>query len=58
MDQDGANHKYLTNGKSLVLTPRFSPNQQKITFFSYSGINRGLNLVYIYMIFYQVKQRY
>ena len=35
MDQDGANHKYLTNGKSLVLTPRFSPNQQKITFFSY-----------------------
>ena len=32
MDQDGANHKYLTNGKSLVLTPRFSPNQQKITF--------------------------
>ena len=49
MDQDGANHKYLTNGKSLVLTPRFSPNQQKITFFSYSGINRGLKpSVYIY----------
>ena len=49
MDQDGANHKYLTSGKSLVLTPRFSPNQQKITFFSYSGINRGLKpSVYIY----------
>jgi len=49
MDQDGDNHKYLTNGKSLVLTPRFSPNQQKITFFSYNGVNSGLKpSVYIY----------
>jgi len=49
MDQDGENHKYLTSGKSLVLTPRFSPNQQKITFFSYNGVNRGLKpSVYIY----------
>ncbi len=49
MDQDGGNHKYLTDGKSLVLTPRFSPNQQLITFFSYSGINAGLKpSVYLY----------
>lgn len=49
MDQDGANHQYLTDGKSLVLTPRFSPNQQQITFFSYNGINRGLKpSVYLY----------
>ena len=27
MDQDGANHKYLTDGASLVLTPRFSPTR-------------------------------
>ena len=49
MDQDGGNHKYLTDGKSLVLTPRFSPNQQQITFFSYNGIKAGLKpSVYLY----------
>ena len=35
MDQDGANHQYLTDGKSLVLTPRFSPSAQQITYLSY-----------------------
>ncbi|TAL02881.1 MAG: Tol-Pal system protein TolB [Rhodospirillaceae bacterium] len=35
MDQDGANHSYLTDGTSLVLTPRFSPTQQEITYLSY-----------------------
>jgi len=35
MDQDGANHSYLTDGTSLVLTPRFSPSQQEITYLSY-----------------------
>lgn len=37
MDQDGENHKFLTSGASLVLTPRFSPNLQKVTYMSYSG---------------------
>ncbi len=37
MDQDGANHKYLTDGRALVLTPRFSPNTQSILYMSYSG---------------------
>ena len=37
MDQDGANHRYLTDGKSLVLTPRFSPTTQEITYLSYAG---------------------
>ena len=37
MDQDGANHKYLTDGNSLVLTPRFSPNTQEILYMSYAG---------------------
>lgn len=36
MDQDGANHQYLTDGKDLVLTPRFSPDGKKILFLSYS----------------------
>ena len=49
MDQDGANHKFLTDGKSLVLTPRFSPNQKLITFFSYRNLKNGLKpSVYIY----------
>ncbi|MGB0921596.1 MAG: Tol-Pal system beta propeller repeat protein TolB [Alphaproteobacteria bacterium] len=35
MDQDGANHRYLTHGQHLVLTPRFSPTNQEITYLSY-----------------------
>ena len=37
MDQDGANHRFLTDGSSLVLTPRFSPTLQEITYLSYHG---------------------
>ncbi|MDR1910242.1 MAG: Tol-Pal system beta propeller repeat protein TolB [Holosporales bacterium] len=35
MDADGANHKFLTKGDTLVTTPRFSPIRQEITYFSY-----------------------
>ena len=35
MDQDGANHQFLTDGEHLVLTPRFSPTSQEITFMAY-----------------------
>ncbi len=35
MDQDGANTKYLTLGNELVLTPRFSPTNQMVTYLSY-----------------------
>lgn len=35
MDQDGFNPRMLTNGRDLVLTPRFSPNSQEITYLSY-----------------------
>lgn len=37
MDQDGANLRYLTNGHDLVLTPRFSPSRQEITYMSFAG---------------------
>jgi len=37
MDQDGANVRYLTNGQNLVLTPRFNPSSQEITFMSYGS---------------------
>jgi len=35
MDQDGENHRFLTDGNNLVLTPRFSPSTQEITYLSY-----------------------
>lgn len=35
MDQDGENHRFLTDGSNLVLTPRFSPSTQEITYLSY-----------------------
>ena len=35
MDQDGANHRFLTDGRVLVLTPRFSPTTQEITYLAY-----------------------
>ncbi|HEX8401069.1 MAG TPA: Tol-Pal system beta propeller repeat protein TolB [Allosphingosinicella sp.] len=37
MDQDGANHRFLTNGQSTALTPRFSPDQKWLTYMSYDG---------------------
>ena len=32
MDQDGANPSYLTDGKAIVMTPRFSSTSQEITY--------------------------
>ncbi|MGF1640745.1 MAG: Tol-Pal system beta propeller repeat protein TolB [Rhodospirillales bacterium] len=37
MDQDGENHRFLTDGEALVLTPRFSPTLQEVTYLSYAG---------------------
>jgi TolB protein len=36
MDQDGANLRFLSEGRELVLTPRFSPSSQDITYMSYT----------------------
>ncbi|MAF94788.1 MAG: Tol-Pal system beta propeller repeat protein TolB [Rhodospirillaceae bacterium] len=47
MDQDGENHKFLTEGEALVLTPRFSPTLQEITYLSFYG---NLPRVYIFNI--------
>ena len=35
MDQDGFSTKYLTLGNELVLTPRFNPTNQMVTYLSY-----------------------
>ena len=47
MDQDGENHSYLTQGEDMVLTPRFSPDRQEITYLSYF---KGVPRVYIFDI--------
>jgi TolB protein len=45
MDQDGANPQYLLGGSEIVLTPRFSPSSQKITFLSYENIRPQVYLL-------------
>ena len=47
MDQDGHNLRYLSDGRHLVLTPRFSPTAQEITYLSYEG---GVPRVYLRQI--------
>ncbi|MGM4926206.1 Tol-Pal system beta propeller repeat protein TolB [Tardiphaga sp. 804_B3_N1_9] len=47
MDQDGANVRYLTRGADLVLTPRFSPSTQEIT---YMEFGQGDPKVYLFNI--------
>lgn len=37
MDSDGANHRFITNGQSMALTPRFSPDYKSIVYVSYLG---------------------
>ncbi|MHC2300491.1 tol-pal system beta propeller repeat protein TolB [Rhizobium mongolense] len=37
MDQDGFNVRTLTDGSDLVLTPRFSPNRQEVTYMSFAN---------------------
>src|ERR671918_199174 len=38
MDQDGANHRFLTDGGDLVLTPRFHPDPNRIAYMAYRGL--------------------
>ena len=44
MDHDGENMQYLSDGKDIVLTPRFSPNMKEITYLSYEN---GMPQVYL-----------
>ena len=38
MDQDGANHRFLTDGSTLVLTPRISPDGQTVAYLEFRGL--------------------
>lgn len=44
MDWDGYNPRYLTNGKNLVLTPRFSSRKLEIAYMSYENEIPGIFL--------------
>jgi TolB protein len=35
VDQDGHNNRFITNGSSLVLTPRFSPDMRYVTYLDF-----------------------
>ena len=37
MDQDGENNRFLTDGASMALTPRFHPTKDEIAFMSYAN---------------------
>ena len=54
MDQDGANVRYLTSGKDLVLTPRFNPSAQEVTYMSYPG---GEQQPHVYLLNLDTGQR-
>ncbi|MEY2926748.1 MAG: Tol-Pal system protein TolB, partial [Pseudomonadota bacterium] len=37
MDSDGGNHRFLTNGQTMALTPRYSPDYKSILYLSYQA---------------------
>jgi len=45
MDQDGANVQYITSGKTLALTPRFSPTRQMLTYLNFEEGNPQVYLL-------------
>ncbi len=47
MDSDGANHRFITNGQSTALTPRYSPDYSRIAYLSYVD---GNPRIYVYEI--------
>lgn len=52
MDQDGFNPQLLSDGRELVLTPRFSPNSQDITYMSF-----GSDVPRVYLMNIDTRQR-
>lgn len=45
MDSDGANHRFLTTGQAIALTPRYSPDYARIMYLSYFN---GSPRIYVY----------
>ncbi|MEO8547549.1 MAG: Tol-Pal system beta propeller repeat protein TolB [Sphingomicrobium sp.] len=45
MDSDGTSHRYLTAGEATVLTPRLSPDGDRLAYVSFAGGQPQLRLV-------------
>jgi len=45
MDSDGFDHKYLTSADAIVLTPRLSPNAQRIAYVSFASGQPAIQLL-------------
>ncbi|MEY4160614.1 MAG: hypothetical protein RLZZ136_1235 [Pseudomonadota bacterium] len=45
MDSDGANHRFITTGQAIALTPRYSPDYKQIVYLSYLN---GTPRIYVY----------
>lgn len=54
MDQDGANNRFLTDGRQLVVTPRFSPDDQEILYISFE--RGGEPQIFLYNIATEQKE--
>jgi TolB protein len=45
MDSDGSNHRFITTGQAMAMTPRFSPDYKSILYLSYLN---GSPKLYVY----------
>lgn len=45
MDSDGANHRFLTGGEALALTPRLPPKGGQIAYVSFAGGRPNIRLI-------------
>jgi TolB protein len=45
MDSDGMNHRYITTGGAMVLTPRFAPKASQLAYVSFAGGRPSVRLV-------------
>ena len=45
MDSDGQNHRYLTAGDAMVLTPRLAPNASQLAYVSFAGGRPAIRII-------------
>src|SRR4051812_48292314 len=45
MDSDGSNHRFLTSGEAMVLTPRFSPRASQLAYVSFASGKPAVKIV-------------
>jgi TolB protein len=52
MDSDGANHRFITTGQAMALTPRYSPDYSKIVYLSYLN---GYPRIFVYDVIHNTQ---